>query len=180
MTYQQKLNANDDNTDADEASALFLTVADASSSSSSSLGQDDWVATKKNHGVRMIVVVAICILLGTMVVIHGGSGSGRSNIRAPDDTTMLNQDMMAVGVQEDEQVEGKGCCPEKDRWAEWKHGKLCPDDIYDHHTQWFLGGCVRSSCFACEDGSHCCLKNESNGGFDEGFDFSCPNCSTSF
>ena len=89
MTYKTQT-PNNDNTDADESSSLFLTVADASPSFL--LGQDG-VATKKNHGGRMIVVVAICFLLGIIAVTHQGNSSS-SNIHAPDDTSMLNKDMM--------------------------------------------------------------------------------------
>ena len=67
MTYQ-KPTPNYDN--AEESSSLFLTVADASPSS---LFGQDGVATKKNHGVHMIAVVAIYFFVGTNAVIHQGS-----------------------------------------------------------------------------------------------------------
>ena len=121
------------------------------------------MATKKNHdGVRMIVVVAICFLLGTMAVIHQGNSSS-SNIRAPDDTTMLNQDMMLVGVQEEEQVEGgHRCCPDdekernKDGWCicgintsvckSQYGGHCCPDSISKHYTLW-IGLGHKKGCY---------------------------------
>ena len=57
-----------------------------------------WQQSKKNHVVCMIAVVAICFLLGTITVIHEGSSG--SNNYAPDDNTMLNKDIMLIGVQE--------------------------------------------------------------------------------
>ena len=95
MTYQ-KLNPNYDNADADadadadESSLLVLTAVDVSPSFS--LGQDG-VATKKNHGVRMIVVVAICFLLGTMAVIHQGSSNSRAV--GSSDALLLRQNQAA-------------------------------------------------------------------------------------
>ena len=147
MTYQTS-NPNYDTTDADadEASLLVCTAVDASPGLS--FGHDEGLATKKKHGVpRVAVVVATCLFLATLVVLYPGSRIRSSNNRAPDATTLWNQ-----------AVHGIRCCPQSDDYCNMKYYTL------------FLGrGCIRSSCFACADGSNCCLKNA-------GYDYSCPNC----
>jgi len=167
MTYQTS-NPNYDTTDADadEASLLVCTAVDASPGLS--FGHDEGLATKKKHGVpRVAVVVATCLFLATLVVLYPGSRIRSSNNRAPDATTLWNQAVQRIS-----------CCPKS--WND-KH-KFCPDSISDHYTRWALGGCARNSCFACKDGSNCCYHENGDYDYNKGgwFDFSCPNCGTSF
>ena len=114
MTYQKPSQAhNDDN--ADTASSLFLnTVTPPPPASLFSFGQGGGVpATKTKHSsVSMKAMVVTCVLLVTLAVIYGGRGGSISNNRGTlEDPPMWNKDLMLVDVQEEDQVQGRRCCP---------------------------------------------------------------------
>ena len=194
--------------EAEESSWLVRTAVE-DAAPALSFGHDEGVATtKKQYGgiPRVAVVVATGFVLATLVVLDPGRRSRRHHRGAPEATTMWHHDLMVVGVHEDEHVHGVHCCPKEHNTctSQSPAGSICcPDDIYDHYTQWVFGGCVRDSCFACADGLNCCHQNQLGSRdascpgcdvrcfecltgetcchtFQGAWDYTCPNCGTSF